>query len=387
MDYTDTIYLDNNATTLLDEQVYRAMQPFLTTLVGNPSSQHGAGRTARRAMDQARRQILGALHAADAQFVFTSGATEANNLALASLVGDAGSHVLVSPAEHPSVLQTIRAFNKSGVEVEEIPLDSEGRVLPTEVRNRIRPQTRLVAIQYANSETGCVQDIASLSSVMPPHCHLHCDAVQAVGKIPVDWRDIGAATLAISGHKLHGPTGIGALLAKPTVALRPQWQGGHQQGGIRPGTEAVAAIVGFGHAVDLACAVLPSASATMSARRDQLEQRLLKNVFGCRVHGAGAPRLPNTTNIAFDGCRAEALLMALDLAGVYCSAGTACASGSLQASPTLLAMGIPEDEARSTLRFSVSRFTTPEQVDAAVARIVPAVEQVRQSFHKKTPRK
>jgi cysteine desulfurase len=372
-----TVYLDNNATTALDPEVFEAMAPYLQSFAGNPSSQHARGRSARRAVDQARRQIADSLDVDPREIIFTSGATEANNLAILSIDAPAGSAVLVNPAEHPSSLEPARSLERRGYSIETLSLDSQGRI--ADVADCLSPTARLAVIQLANSETGCVQAIDEIFRILPDGCRLHCDAAQAVGKIPVSFHRLGADSLTISGHKIHGPPGIGALLVRHGVRLTPLFTGGRQQQGYRPGTEPVALIAGLAKAIAIATARLDQQAAYVRSLRDRFEASILSRIDGVVCNGAGGPRLPNTSNLSFLGADVEALLIALDLAGVYCSAGTACASGSLEPSPTLLAMGLSHERVHSAVRFSLSRFSTAEEVDQAVAQITRAVGEVRAS--------
>ncbi|QDU64939.1 Cysteine desulfurase [Planctomycetes bacterium Pan216] len=369
------IYLDNNATTPLDPEVFEEMTPYLAGFHGNPSSQHALGRRARRAIDGARERIAAVLHADPSEIVFTSGATEANNQAVAAIAGRPEGHVLLNPADHPSTLEPTRDLARKGMRVEELSLDGEGFV--DRFAEQVRDETRLVVCQLANGESGTVQEIAKLVASMPRGCRFHCDAVQAIGRLPVDFRELGVTTLSLSGHKLHGPVGIGALLVRRDTSCTALLRGGHQQQGLRPGTESVANIVGLGKAIELACRRMPTEIASIAALRDRFEAALLKHLEGTVVNGTTERRLANTSNLSFPGTTAEKLLMALDLAGVCCSAGTACASGSLEPSPVLVAMGLEGDRLNGAVRFSLSRLTTSEEVDLAVDRIARVVERLR----------
>lgn len=371
-----TIYLDNSATTPLDPRVLEAMRPYLERLVGNPSSSHSAGRGARRAVDDAARRIAACLHGPATKVYFTSGATEANNLAIHSAVaGLTAGHVLVSPAEHPSCLEPVRRLARRGFTIEELALDTSGAVagLP----DRLRDDTRLVVVQLANSETGRLQDVRRLAESCPKTCWFHCDAAQAVGKVPVEFAQFGVTSLAVSGHKIHGPAGVGALLVRKDAVAAPLFFGGHQQDGARPGTEPVALIAGFATAVEIACQSLESAAGHLCMLRDRLEEKLLAELADVVRNGPETERLPNVSNLSFLGCQAEALLIALDLAGVCCSAGPACASGSAEPSVVLRAMGLEKPRLASALRFSVGRFNTAEEIDQAARRIAATVHRLR----------
>lgn len=371
------IYLDNNATTPMDPRVADAMQPFLAHFVGNASSSHTIGREARRAIESARCQLAEGLDAERATIVFTSGATEANNLAIYSAAGPTGAHILASPTEHPSCIEPLRQLASRGYQVEWLRVDSDGIV--EHIHQHFRRETQLVVVQLANSETGVIQAIAQLASDRPKGCWFHCDAVQAIGKIPVSFAELGVDSMTVSGHKLHGPAGIGALILRDS-GVRPLLLGGHQQKGLRPGTEPIANIVGLGQAVALACNCLAEVGPRLRELRDKIETGVQERMKGALRNGSATLRLPNTTNISFPGTSAEALVMALDLAGVCCSAGTACASGSLEPSYVLAAMGIVGDRLASAVRFCVARQNTSEEIDDAIERIAQVVVQVRSSF-------
>lgn len=369
------IYLDNNATTQLDPEVLEAMRPYLADVFGNPSSRHSAGRAARQAIDRSMQQIAAALDAQPEQILFTSGATEANNLAIASIPD--GAHVLVSPADHPSALDAAERLTRRGCEITRLRLTAEGYV--SSLSAELRDDTRLVVVQLANSETGCIQPVAELAQQLPEQCRFHCDATQAVGKIPVRFGQLGVTSLSCSGHKLHGPAGVGVLIVRDPEMLRPMMFGGHQQRGLRPGTESVAAIVGMGKAIEIATTRLEEHSQHLGRLRDRFEQLVAERIDSVAFNRC-EHRLPNTSNISFLGAKAEALLIALDLSGVCCSAGTACSSGSLEPSAVLRAMGIEGQRLEGALRFSFGRFNTDEDVDRAVDALVRVCQKVRASI-------
>ncbi|MFO0946933.1 MAG: cysteine desulfurase family protein [Planctomycetota bacterium] len=378
----DLIYLDNNATTSLDPEVLDAMRPYLQGLSGNASSQHSIGRHARRGIDIARRQIADGLHSDPRFILFVSGATEANNLAILGAKIRPESTILTSPSEHPSVLEPVEQMRKRGHVTKGASLDHAGRILVPSAGEW--NDVALAAVQLANGETGTVQDLPTIARALPTDCWLHCDAVQAVGKIAVDFPSLSASSLSVSAHKIHGPQGIGALIHRDENPFRPLLFGGHQQMGMRPGTEPVAAIVGLGKAVELATQRLEERRTQLQRLRNALEQGLLACVDDIVVNGIADHRVPNTTNISFLGAKAEALVMALDLAGVCCSAGTACASGSMEPSAVLRAMGFAGDRLESAVRFSVSRFTTDEEIHQAVRRIADVVSRVRRSVQSRS---
>jgi cysteine desulfurase len=370
------IYLDNNATTLIDPAVREAMLRFMGSEAGNPSSRHASGRWARRAVEEACEKIAAVLDCDPDQITFTSGATEANNLAITTWRDDP-MPTRVLATEHPSSLLPARELAKAGHLVDVIDVDAQGRARWD--FDRTIPCRGIV--QWANSETGTWQDIHRIHSLWPGLKELHVDAVQAIGKIRGSFRQSGASTWAISGHKIHGPPGIGALIVRKGTTIRPAFLGGSQQAGLRPGSEPVPLIVGLGQAIHQAADRLDKLQHHLTSCRDRLEQLLFANIPDMVINGAIDHRLPNTSNISFLGARAEAVLMGLDLEGVQASAGTACASGSMEPSPTLLAMGLDRDRVLSALRFSVSRFTTTEEIDQAAAKITSIVAKVRSRLH------
>jgi len=373
----DCIYLDNNATTPLLPAVEEAMRPYFTEHFGNPASAHSAGRRARRALEDARESVAAHLGAHADEVLFTSGATEANNLALFGLSGDPPAHLLASPLEHPSVAEPLRHLAETGFTLDTLPVDAHGCAIADALPAALRPDTRLVAVMLANHETGAVQPIRELTTILQGRALFHCDAVQAAGKIAVPFHDLGVETLTISAHKFHGPKGIGVLLVRRGVKLRPRTWGGHQQQGRRPGTEPVALAVGLACALDYACRERTERQAHVR----QLRQRFLEH-----LRTAAAPvilngsddGIPHTINLAFPGLKADLLLMNLDLAGVACSTGSACSSGSLLPSPVLQAMRVPDAVLHSAMRFSLSPLLSMAEIDEAARRIVAVVARLRQ---------
>ena len=368
----DPIYLDNNATTPLLPAVWDAMRPFAVEAYGNPASAHGFGRRARRGLEDAREQVAALLGAHPDEVVFTSGATEANNLALFGLSGDPPARLLASPIEHPSVAEPLRQLAAAGFSVEWLPVNTEG-VVAAEMPPGTSPAARLAALMLVNHETGAIQPVRELAGRVA----LHCDATQAVGKIPVHFHDLGVASLALSAHKFHGPKGAGALLLRRGAVLRPRTWGGHQQQGRRPGTEAVPLAVGLAAALDLACRDMERRTTVVRSLRKRTLAGLHEFASPIVINGPAAGGVPHTLNVSFPGLKADALLMALDLAGVACSAGSACSSGSLQPSPVLRAMGAADDVLLSAMRFSLSALLTPAEIDEAVRRIAAAVRRLR----------
>jgi cysteine desulfurase len=372
----DGIYLDNNATTPLLPAVWQAMYPYLTEAFGNPASAHTAGRRARRALEDAREAVAAQLGAHADEVLFTSGATEANNLALLGLCGQAPGHLLASPIEHPSVAEPLRHLAANGFALELLPIDARGHVNINSLEDRLTPQTRLVAVMLANHEMGALQPIRALTERLAKRSYFHCDAVQAVGKMRVHFHDYGVDTLTLSAHKFHGPKGIGALLVRRGVRLPPRLWGGHQQGGRRPGTEPVALAVGLARALDLAGRDGDERLAHVRRLRDRFLEYLHAHAAPVVLNG-GDDEIPHTINVAFPGVKADVLLMNLDLAGVACSTGSACSSGSLLPSPVLQAMGVAVDVLHSAMRFSLSPLLSMEEIDEAARRIAGVVARLR----------
>jgi cysteine desulfurase len=379
---TDFIYLDNNSTTPVLPAVWEAMRPFSTEVYGNPASAHRVGSRARRALEDARERTAAILHCHPDEVVFTSGATEANNLALFGLAGDPPGSITSSPIEHPSVTEPIERLGELGFRVDRLPVARNGIVPAEAFSEHVRPDTRLVSVMLANHETGAVQPVAELASQIGGRAAFHCDAAQAVGKVPVDFRALGVTTLTLSAHKLHGPKGAGALLVRRGTKLRPQLWGGHQQRGRRPGTEPVALAVGLAAALDLWHKEAQTRSEHVCRLRQVFLERLHATAGPVVVNGpadcAAGRCLPHTLNVSFPGCKADSLLMNLDLAGIACSTGSACSSGSLLPSPILRAMGVASEVLHSAMRFSFSSLTTEPEVIEATHRISEAVTRLRQ---------
>jgi cysteine desulfurase len=376
---TGPIYLDHNATSPLDPAVLEAMRPHWLA-GGNPDSRHAAGRAARRALDCARETVAAVLGAAPGEVVFTSGGTEANNLAVLGHFAetDAG-HVLAGPVEHPAVAEPLAVLGRRGVRVDRLPVGPDGvvDVEPAAAMLSFNECSRLACLILAHNETGALQPVGRLAEVAAAAgVPVHTDAVQAAGRVPVDFRALGVATLAAGAHKLGGPAGVGVLLVRPGTALEPLLRGGGQQGGRRPGTIPVALIVGMAEALAIAHREAADRRARWERQRDRLEGGLRAALGdGVVVHGPADParRLPQTLHVGFPGRDGNALLMQLDLAGVQASLGAACASGAATASPTLLAMGVPEALARASVRFSLGATTADAEVEAALGRIVAVV--------------
>jgi cysteine desulfurase len=361
------VYLDHNATTPLDPAVFDAMQPFLRERFGNPSSTHRAGRLAHDAVELARAQVAALINARPEEVVFTSGGTEANNLALKGIAAVLrAGEIAVSAIEHASVLEPARALERNGWRVREIGVDRAGRVTAETLDAALSPDTRLVSIMGANNETGVIQDIATLAQrARARGAIVHSDAVQAAGRIPVDFAGSGVQLMTLSAHKIHGPKGVGALIVDRRVDIGPLLHGGGHEGGRRAGTENVAGIVGFGAAAERRAQGLEARAARLAGLRELLEARL-RALPGIEIHGAGANRIPNTAFFSVAGIDGATLLMLLDEAGYALSSGSACGSDAAEPSHVLLAMGVPREQALGALRVSVGDGNRPEEIDAFV---------------------
>ncbi len=364
-------YFDHNATTPVAPEVLEAMLPMLTEVYGNASSIHHFGQIARQKLDAARAQIAALLGADPQEIVLTSGGTEADNLAIFGAAG--GGHVVTTAFEHPAVLAAAQKLDHTIV-----PVDSRGLVDPESVRRALRAETKVISVMHANNELGTIQPIAEIARIAAEAgIVMHSDGVQAAGKIPLDVRDLGVALYSISGHKISAPKGIGALYARRGTALQPMMFGGRHERERRAGTENVAGAVALGCAAEWIRTHGEAENRRQETLRDRLEQQVLDRIPGTRVNGAGAPRVPNTTNIRFDGIDSDALLIALDLKGFAVSSGAACSSGAPEPSHVLLAMGLSRLEARSSVRFSLGRSNTLEQIDALVEALVESVAHLR----------
>lgn len=363
------IYLDHNATTPLDERVLEAMLPWFAGAYGNPSSVHALGRAARAALEQAREQVAALAGAHPSQVVFTSGGTEANNAALKGVAARMPASCLaVSAVEHASVQQPAAALARAGWTTATIPVTDQGEVTAQAVSAALRDGARLVSVMWANNETGVVNDMAAIAAaVRAAGAVLHTDAVQVLGKLPVDFTASGAHLMSMSAHKLNGPKGVGALLLDKAVDMEPLLHGGGQEKGRRGGTENLAGIVGFGRAAELAQAELAARSSRMSALRQRLELGLATQVPQALVFAAQAPRLPNTVFLALPGMEGETLLLELDRLGLALSSGAACGSGYSEPSHVLRAMGVSAEIARCAVRVSLGAGNTEHDVDTLIA--------------------
>jgi len=377
------VYLDYNATTPLRSEALDAMLPYLQEDFGNPSSVHWAGRRAKHGLEDARERVAALLHARPAEILFTSGGTESNNLALRGMVAAARAqkaHVITTAIEHASILEPLRLLATEGVSVTILPVDEEGRIQVEDVQAALRPDTTLVSLSLANQEIGTIQPIAAVSQLTREHgVPLHVDAVQAAGKLPLNVNQLGADLLSLSAHKIYGPKGIGALYVRTGLRLAPLMAGGAQEREKRPGTENVAAAVGFGRAATLAAQELELTTAHCLQLIHRLWAAIQARVPDVVLNGPTHDRLANTLNVCFMEAAGEGLLMGLDLAGIAVSTGSACAAGSLEPSHVLLALGRSEEAAKSALRFSVGKYTTEQDIDRVLEVLPDIVARVRKA--------
>lgn len=374
------IYLDNAATTAVSPAVVEAMLPFFTQVYGNASSVHTAGREAKRALEAARRQVAKAIHAAVPQEIyFTAGGSESDNWAIKGVaLARRTGHIITTAIEHHAVLHTCQWLEKQGFAVTCLPVDEYGRVTAAQVEKALQPDTILVSVMMANNEVGTVEPIAEIGALCRARGILfHTDAVQAVGALPIDVQAMNIDLLSLSGHKFHGPKGVGALYIRKGVKIDNLVHGGAQERGFRAGTENLPGIVGLGKAIEMADAALAEDAARMTSLRDRLIQGLMEAVPGTRLNGHPTQRLPNNVNLSFAGVEGEALLLRLDLAGVAGSAGSACTSGTLDPSHVLMALGLSETAANGALRLTLGTDTTREDIDTVLEILPPIVADLR----------
>jgi len=377
----EIIYLDNNATTQLDPAVIEEMLPFLTKFYGNPSSGYGFAVMARKAINLARERLAALLGCEPKEIVFTSGGTESNNAVINSALQleAGGKHVITSAVEHSAVLRPCQDLAKRGYDVTFLGVDGHGNLDVAELEAAISPGTALVSIMWANNETGVVFPIEKIAEICREKRVLfHTDAVQATGKIPMRLRDSPINFLSLSAHKFHGPKGVGALYVSRRTRFSPLIAGGGQENERRGGTENVASIVGLGKAADLALKYLEEEKCNIRSMRDRFEKSMLEAVSGASINGAGAGRLPNTSSLSFEGIESRSALLLLDRQGICCSAGSACRTGSQEASHVLRAMNPSSDGARRSLRFSLGRFNSDAQIDRAIEVVPKVIEKLRQ---------
>ena len=375
------VYLDNNATTPVAPEVFEAMKPYFLDDFGNASSIHWYGQRAKAAIESSREQVARLLNARPNEIVFTSGGTESDNTALFGIVEASRSekkHVITTAIEHHAILHTTKTLEKRGVRVTYVRVDSSGVVDPADVEKAIGPDTVLISMMHANNELGTIQPLEEIGRIAREHdIYFHTDAVQSVGKIPVDVESRGVDLLSLSAHKLHGPKGVGALYVRKGTILRQLLYGGHHERDRRPGTENVPGIVGLGKAAEVAGGHLADEIERVGALRNRLEDGILSSVPLATVVGDRSKRLPTTTNISFDYIEGEGFVIAMDLRGVACSTGAACSSGSVEPSHVLSAIGRRPEQARSSIRFSLGRFNTAEDIDYTLEVLPQVVEQLR----------
>lgn len=376
------VYFDHNATTPARQEVLEAMRPFFIERFGNSSSIHFFGQENRGALDAARDAVAELIGAEPGEIVFTSGGTESDNIAVRGVIdrleGDGRPHIITSAIEHPAVLATCRDLESRGVDVTWLPCVPSGAIDVAGLKGAIRPATALVSIMLSNNETGVIQPVAEVAAIVRPRgILLHCDAVQGVGKIPVDVERLGVDLLSISAHKFYGPKGIGALYVRRGTRIGPVYTGGHQESGLRPGTENIPGIVGFGEACRISRERLPEEMNMIDRLRERLEAGILDRVPNVRINGSGAPRVPNTCNVTVPGVDGEALALNLSMLGFALSSGSACATGEAEPSHVLRAMGLDPVEAQGALRISLGIHNTEEQIDAFLDQFPGVVLRLR----------
>ncbi len=377
--YMRRVYLDNNATTPVLPEIQEAMRPYFGEHFGNASSIHHHGQETRAAVERARESVAKLLGCRSAEVVFTSGGTEADNLAIFGLARP-GDHIISSTIEHHAVLNSCKHLEGKGIEVTYLPVDGRGLIDPDDLRRGLRANTKLVTIMFANNETGVLQSVEEFGKICAEaDVYFHTDAVQAASKVPIRVKEIGCDLLSISGHKLHAPQGVGALYVRKGTTLEPMLYGGSHERSRRAGTENVAGIVGLGKAAELAVRGLENGEASrIASLRDRLETTILENVEAAGVNSAGAPRVPNTSNIYFDYIEGEAMVISLDLKGLAVSTGAACSSGAIEPSHVLTAMGLRPDRARASIRFSLGKQNVDRDVELATELIPASVARLRE---------
>jgi cysteine desulfurase len=375
------VYLDHNATTPLDQRVFEVMRPYLVEHYGNPSSPHSYGRHAKQALEESREKIANAINVKPEEILFTSGGTESDNLALRGIAlhhRKRKGHIITSSIEHHAVLKTCNALERDGYNVTYLPVDNQGRVNPDEVKKAIRKDTIVISVMLANNETGVVEPISDIGTIAREHgIPFHCDAVQAIGKMNVDVNALCTDLLSLSSHKLYGPKGIGALYVREGVRLDPIITGGHHEGELRAGTENVAAIVGFAHALQIAIDEIEIYSSKVFLLRNKLESELLKRIDFAAIHSSKAERLPHCSSVGFSSVEAESILLHLDLKNVAVSSGSACTTGESEPSHVLTAMGVSSDFSQGTVRISLGKENTEEEIYYTIDVLEHAISNLR----------
>jgi len=375
------IYLDNNATTKVDEAVFEEMRPYFCELYGNPSSMHFFGGQVQSKVNEARGRVADLLGAAPDEIIFTACGTESDNAAIRSAleVFPDRRHIITSRVEHPAVLTQCRNLTQKGYRVTEIGVDGAGRLDMDEYKAAVDTDTAIVSLMWANNETGVIFPVEEAAAIAKSKGALfHSDAVQAIGKIPINMAASSIDMLSLSGHKLHAPKGIGVLYLRRGTPFRPFLVGGHQEKSRRAGTENAAALIALGKACQLAGQYMEAENSVVKAMRDRLQDALMTAIPHARINGGGAERLPNTTSIAFEFVEGEAILLLLSEFGICASSGSACTSGSLEPSHVLRAMGVPFTCAHGSIRFSLSRFTTAAEIDTVIREMPPIIARLRQ---------
>jgi len=376
-----TVYADNNATTRVAPEVLEAMLPFFKEQFGNPSSMHYLAKPAEQAITKAREQVACLLNADPSEIVFTSCGTESDNAAIRGVLAALPhkKHIITTRVEHPAVRNVCQYLGKNGYRVTELPVDKMGQIDLDELRETLDDDTALVSIMWANNETGVIFPVREIADMVKIRgALLHCDAVQAAGKLPTDLRTVNVDLLSISGHKLHAPKGIGVLYIRKGTYFSPLMIGGHQEKGRRAGTENVPYIVGLGKACELALEQMEDEQTRVKSLRDRLEQELLEKALDTSVNGDPTNRLPNTTSISFKYIEGEAILLMLSAEGIAASSGSACTSGSLEPSHVLRAMGVPFTRVHGSIRFSLSRYNSDEDITYIVEKMVPIARRLRE---------
>ena len=375
------IYLDNNATTQVAPEVLEEMLPYFSEFYGNPSSMHTFGGMVEHKVTEARKRVAELLGASPEEIIFTSCGTESDSTAIraAILSNPKKKHIVTSRVEHPAVKNLYEYLSKNGYRVTFVPVDRKGRLDLDYLYKNLDEDTAIVSIMWANNESGVIFPVEEIGEVLrEKRIVFHTDAVQAVGKIPIDLKKVDVDMLSLSGHKLHGPKGVGALYVRKGTKFSPFMIGGHQEKGRRGGTENVASIIGLGKASELAVANLSDENTRVKRLRDKLENELLKRVSNTMVNGDRDNRLPNTTSIAFEYVEGEAILLMMDEFGICASSGSACTSGSLEPSHVLRAMGVPFTAAHGSIRFSLSIYNTEEEIDVIIEKLPPIIERLRE---------
>jgi cysteine desulfurase len=378
---TTMIYLDHNATTPLHPEVFQAMEPYLRGQFGNASSSYSLGREAKTALENSRKKVAVCLGANADEIIFTSGGTESDNLAIRGIMRmlrEKGNHIITSRIEHHAVLRTCEDLEKEGFRVTYLPVDAGGRINPDDVQRHIDRETILISIMAANNETGVIQPISEVGAIARREGIIfHTDAVQAVGKIPVNVDELCVDLLSVSGHKFHGPKGVGALYTRHNAPLAPIITGGHHEHNFRAGTENIPGIVGLAEALSIASRNQNTMAQKLSNLRQRFESTILRTIDGVQINGAHAPRVPNTSSMCFQFIEGESILLHLDLKGICASSGSACSTDSPEPSHVLMAMGVPARTAQGAIRFSLGKDNTDEEMDFVTESLIVITDKLR----------